>query len=193
MKKQPCNSRQIAYPWVLRREKAENSHTLEQHLDRLEEAGVAPEDIVYDIESDVDVDRPAFKKAMELIQSSWVSETALSRWDRFIRGGGLYQKFKEAVPCEEVQIHSLDQGHVDLDTASNRLRADLQALFSDHERDMLCERTSKGDSYRRQRQAACPYPWAEKFSTSYTKEQIDRLLAPEQEQTEEERNEKTTS
>ncbi|WP_026103896.1 recombinase family protein, partial [Kamptonema formosum] len=48
-----------------------------------------------------------------------------------------------------VKLKLLDQGEVDLSTASGELSADLQALFAAHERRQLRERIKRGHEYRR--------------------------------------------
>lgn len=158
MRKQLRNPRRVAYARVSSKEQAENSHALEQQIHRLEREGIPREDIFYDVESGAEADRPQFKRLQEMVRSGEVSEILATRWDRFMRDGSLYQTFKEIVQHYGVQIRLLDQGSVDFKTAAGELHADLQALFAVYERNMLCERISRGYTFRRERKAACSRP-----------------------------------
>ena len=149
MRKQVRNPRRVAYARVSSKEQAENSHALEQQIHRLEKEGIPREDIFYDVESGAEADRPQFKRLQEMVRSGEVSEIIATRWDRFMRDGSLYQTFKEIVQHYGVQIRLLDQGSVDFKTAAGELHADLQALFAVYERNLLCERISRGYTFRR--------------------------------------------
>jgi len=152
------NPKTWAYGRVSSLEQAENSHALDQQLDRLANAGVDGDCILHDVESGAEIDRPGLNKLMALIQRGEVTEIVATRWDRLMRNGALYQTFKAMVQRNGVQIRLLDQGTVDFETASGELQADLQALFAVYERNMLRERVSRGQNYRRQRLAASPRP-----------------------------------
>jgi DNA invertase Pin-like site-specific DNA recombinase len=95
---------------------------------------------------------------MTLVERGEVTEIVATRWDRLMRNSALYLKFKELTQKHGVTIRLLDQGTVDFASASGELQADLQSLFAVHERNMLRERVSRGQNYRRQRLAACPRP-----------------------------------
>jgi DNA invertase Pin-like site-specific DNA recombinase len=147
-----------AYGRVSSLEQAENSHALEQQLDRLEKAGVDRAHILYDVESGAEIDRAGFNKLMASIERGEVTEVFATRWDRLMRNSMLYEQFKEIVQKYGVQIRLLDQGAVDFGSASGLLQADLQSLFAVYERNMLRERIARGHKYRRQRLAAPARP-----------------------------------
>lgn len=152
------NPKVWAYGRVSSQEQAENSHALEQQLDRLANAGVDRDHILHDVESGAETDRPGFNKLMALIERGEVTEVIATRWDRLMRNSALYEKFKEIVQRYGVQIRLLDQGAVDFESAAGLLQADLQSLFAVYERNMLRERVARGQKYRRQRLAAAPRP-----------------------------------
>lgn len=146
------------YVRVSSKEQAENSHALEQQLNRIENAGVDKANILCDVQSGAEVDRPGINRLIELMEDGEVTEIVATRWDRLMRSSGLYLKFKETAQQYGVQIQLLDQGTVDFESACGELQADLQSLFAVYERNMLRERVSRGQRYRRQRLAAPPRP-----------------------------------
>ncbi len=148
----------MGYGRVSSQEQAENFHALEQQLDRLAQAGVAKDKILYDVESGAETNRHSLNRLMALVERGEVAEIVATRWDRLMRSSALYLKFKELTQKHDVQIRLLDQGTVDFESASGELQADLQSLFAVYERNMLRERVSRGQNYRRQRLAACPRP-----------------------------------
>jgi DNA invertase Pin-like site-specific DNA recombinase len=97
---------------------------------------------------------------MELIQQGKVNTVIATRWDRLTRNQEFYLQLKQILQESNVRLYLLDQGEVDLTTASGELSADMQAIFAVHERRMLRERILKGHAYRRKRKVAWTRaPW----------------------------------
>lgn len=148
----------IGYARVSSREQAENQHALEQQIHRLRQAGA--QEVFYDVESGASHDRQQFKKVIALVNTNQVEILIATRWDRLTRDSALYLYLKEIFLSSDVKLKLLDQGEVDLTTASGELHADLQALFAGHERRQLRERIQRGNEYRRSKKVAWTRaPW----------------------------------
>jgi hypothetical protein len=78
--------------------------------------------------------------------------------DRISRNSQLYEEIKKIFRDSGVKLQLLDQGEIDLTTASGELNSDLQILFAVHESRMLRERVNKGFEYRRSRNVAWTRP-----------------------------------
>ncbi|MBD2358874.1 recombinase family protein [Tolypothrix sp. FACHB-123] len=148
----------IGYGRVSSKEQAENQNALKQQLDRLKEAGV--DKIYYDVESGASVTRPEFNKMLELVEQGKVDTIIATRCDRLYRNESVHIQFKVLIRLSKVKIKLLDQGEIDLNSAFGELSADLQSLFSVHERRMLRERVQRGFEFRRKNQVAWTRaPW----------------------------------
>lgn len=145
----------IGYARVSTEEQA-STHALEQQKARLGDAGAT--EIYFDIESGRNPDRPQLLAVLELVMQKKVSAVICTRWDRLLRNSQLYSEIKKIFQVSGVRLIFLDQGEVDLSSASGELNSDLQVLFAVHESRMLRERVSRGLDYRRSREAACSRP-----------------------------------
>lgn len=161
----------IGYARVSTREQAENHHALNQQIDRLKQAGV--ETVYHDIESGDSSERPNFLLILNLVRQGIVSSIVATRWDRLTRNESIYLELKKILTSHNVELNLLDQGPVDLLTASGELSADMQALIAVHERRMLKERVNRGFDYRRKRLAASARaPWG--YTTKEDKYVLNR-------------------
>lgn len=151
-------SKTIGYARVSTREQSENTHALEQQIDRLKTAGA--EYILQDIESGANPERPQFNQLIELVKERKIDTIIATRWDRLTREENTYANLKFLLQTYEVNLKLLDQGEVDLSTACGELSADMQAIFAVHERRMLRERVCRGFEYKRKRLSAWGrQPW----------------------------------
>ncbi len=137
----------IGYARVSTREQSENHNALEQQESRLLQAGA--EKIYTDVESGANNDRPQFNEVLKLARQGKIKTIIATRWDRLTRTNILYLQLKELLRCYDITLKLLDQGEVDLNTASGELYADMQAIFAVHERRMIRERIQRGMQYRR--------------------------------------------
>jgi len=145
----------IGYARVSTEEQAD-TQALEQQKSRLQKAGA--ERIYFDIESGRKSEREELKKVLALVFQKEVSTVISTRWDRISRNPQLYEEIKEIFRDSGVKLILIDQGQVDLTTASGELNSDLQVLFAIHESRMLRERVNKGFEYRRSREVAWTRP-----------------------------------
>lgn len=158
MKLKPKHSGVIGYARVSTREQSENHNALEQQQSRLKLAGAGT--IYTDIESGANNDRPEFNKVLKLARQGIIKTIIATRWDRLTRNEVLYLQLKEILRSYDITLKLLDQGEVDLNSASGELSADMQAIFAVHERRMIRERVKRGMAYRRQgKKAWMRQPW----------------------------------
>lgn len=145
----------IGYARVSTEEQADTK-ALDQQKSRLKDAGA--ERIYFDIESGRKSEREELKKVLALVFQKEVSTVIATRWDRISRNPQLYEEIKKIFRDSGVKLILIDQGEVDLTTASGELNSDLQVIFAIHESRMLRERINKGFEYRRSREVAWTRP-----------------------------------
>jgi len=149
----------VGYARVSTREQAEDSNALKQQIARLRNAGV--DEVYCDVESGANPERKEFNELVEAVGRGEISTVVATRWDRLMREETAYAVIKELLRQHKVKLKLLDQGQVDLSTASGELNADLQALFAIHERRQLRERIQRGHEHRRSNEVAWTRaPWA---------------------------------
>jgi site-specific DNA recombinase len=98
--------------------------------------------------------REEFVKLMDRVEAGEISKIVATRWDRIMREENLYLQVKKLLQENGVQLHLLDQGTADFETAAGLLHADMNAIFAIHERRMLRERVQRGHAYRRKKKEA---------------------------------------
>jgi DNA invertase Pin-like site-specific DNA recombinase len=148
----------IGYARVSTREQAEDSNALKQQIARLRNAGV--DEVYHDVESGANPERKEFNKLVDAVERGEVSTIFATRWDRLTREETAYALIKGLLREHKVKLKLLDQGEVNLSTASGELSADLQAVFAAYERRQLRERIKRGHEYRRSRKVAWTRaPW----------------------------------
>ena len=137
-------------------EEQADTNALDQQKARLLKAGA--ERIYCDIDSGRNPNRKQLKKVLELVAHQEVSAVYATRWDRISRNSQLYEEIKKIFRDSGIKLQLLDQGEIDLTTASGELNSDLQIIFAVHESRMLRERVNKGFEYRRSRNVAWTRP-----------------------------------
>jgi DNA invertase Pin-like site-specific DNA recombinase len=142
----------IGYARVSTLEQSTNQNALKQQMSRVEAANV--DEILFDIETGASDSRKNFLLLMDLVASGKVRKIVATRWDRLMREETLYLQLKRLLQEHDVQLHLLDQGTVDFESASGLLNADMNAIFAVHECRMLRERVQKGHEYRRKKTEA---------------------------------------
>ncbi len=142
----------VGYARVSTIEQAVESHALEQQIERLENYGATK--IYVDVLSGSRDDRQQFTQLLEDVASNKVNKVIATRWDRLTRSEDGYPTIKKFFKESKVTLELLDQGIVDLSTASGELMSDIQCIMAVHERRMIQERTRHGQEHRRNRHAA---------------------------------------
>lgn len=153
------------YARVSTREQADNQYALEQQIARLKDEvnRLFPGhkfELFVDIESGNSTTRAQYNRMLNLVEQGKITTILATRWDRLTRNQLIFLHLKETLRSSNISLQLLDQGEVDLNTASGELNADILGLLAFHERNMLRERVKKGNEYRRKRKAACARaPW----------------------------------
>jgi DNA invertase Pin-like site-specific DNA recombinase len=146
----------IGYGRVSTLEQSRNQNALKQQIDRLETEDL--DEVVYDIETGASDSREEFVKLMDRVEAGEISKIVATRWDRIMREENLYLQVKKLLQENGVQLHLLDQGTADFETAAGLLHADMNAIFAIHERRMLRERVQRGHAYRRKKKRSLVPP-----------------------------------
>jgi DNA invertase Pin-like site-specific DNA recombinase len=141
-------------------EQALGTPALEQQQARLENFGIHKSLIFCDVDSGANINRVQFTQLMTLVRQGKIKKIVSPRWDRITRSHELYLQFKKILQDFNIELVLLDQGVVDLETASGEFFADMQVLFAVQERRMIKERVKKGFEHRRNKlKASGRPPW----------------------------------
>lgn len=148
--------RLIGYARVSSREQSENSHALEQQIDRLKSEGC--EMIYSDVESGYKgKNYPGLNQVLELVRSKSVGEVVCTRVDRLSRRGvvsfAIFDDFIKA----DVILRVLDEP-TDLSTASGKMVAGVLAVMAQHHSDSKAEAVKHGWRHLRSRKVAMNPP-----------------------------------
>ncbi|WP_198806932.1 fdxN element excision recombinase XisF [Leptolyngbya sp. BL0902] len=149
-------AKRIGYARVSSREQAENSHALEQQMQRLRVAGV--EEIYSDVESGTKDDRKGFNLVMDLVRNKSVDEVVITRLDRLTRSLITLRKVLDEFRENGVNMKALDDS-VDLSTAAGKFHLNMLGALAEMEVDRLSERVRHGWSHLRKRQVAMNPPF----------------------------------
>lgn len=145
--------RVVGYARVSTIEQSINQHALEQQISRLK--AVPDIEILFDVDSGANPDRPAFKQLLEKIKTEQVSIIYATRGDRLARDYRTYLNLKDLLKAHNVVVKLLDEGDLVWETAAEEFTADIRALLAEDERRRIQERVSRGFEYRRKRKVAC--------------------------------------
>jgi len=147
----------IGYARVSSREQSENSHALEQQIERLENAGA--QKVFVDVESGwKGRDRPQLEEVLALVKSKNVSQVIVTRLDRLSRQGIKAFQIFETFLNAGVTLRALDEPF-DLSTAAGRAMAGQLAVFAQLHSDQKAESIRAGWKHLRSRGTAINPPF----------------------------------
>ena len=147
----------VGYARVSSREQSENSHALEQQIERLTLAGA--EQVLVDVESGwKGVKRPNLDKLLDLVKSKAVSEVIVTRIDRLSRQGLLAFKIFDLFLQSGVSLKALDEPF-DLTTAAGRAMAGQLVVFAQLHSDQKAESVKAGWEHLRSKGVAMNPPF----------------------------------
>jgi site-specific DNA recombinase len=146
----------IGYGRVSSREQAENSHALEQQIQRLKDAGAT--EILRDIESGSSNDRAAFQRLLRLIQSGQCDEVVVTRLDRLTRSLLTLRKVIDLFKESGVNLRALDDC-IDFKSAAGKFHLNMLGALAEMEVDRLAERVLHGWNHLRERKVAMNPPF----------------------------------
>lgn len=117
------------------------------------------------------LDRPAVQQLLELVRADKVHDLLIWRWDRLSRDQGDFSTLVKLFERHHVKVHSVNEGDLDLASASGRMQIGVHGVFAQYYRDQIVENTRMG-----QRQAAEQGRWLNRAPTGY--DMINGKLVP---------------
>ena len=160
----------VGYSRVSKREQAENTHALEQHIDRLRSAGATQ--IITDVESGLKADRKGYLELLQLIEQGEVEKLIVTELSRLGRSLFSLKKAIDLIVRHDVKFVSLAE-KIDLDTAIGKFQFNLAGALAEMESDRLSERSKNGWAFLRKRQVAMSPPFGY-IKTTDGKHALDR-------------------
>jgi DNA invertase Pin-like site-specific DNA recombinase len=117
------------------------------------------------------LDRPGMQELLRLVELGEVKDLLIWRWDRLSRDQGDFATLVKLFDRRDVKVHSVNEGDLDLASASGRMQIGVHGVFAQYYRDQIVENTRMG-----QRQAAEQGRWLNRAPTGY--DMINGHLVP---------------
>lgn len=146
----------VGYCRVSSREQAENSHALEQQIDRVRRAGA--DQVFVDVESGSRDDRPEFEKLMQQVSDRTVDEVIVTRLDRLSRKLLTLRVAIAKFEASGVMFRALDDA-LDTRTAAGKFHLNMLGALAEMEVDRLSERVRHGWQHLRDKKVAVNPPF----------------------------------
>jgi site-specific DNA recombinase len=108
------------------------------------------------------LDRPGVQELLSLVEQGEVKDLLIWRWDRLSRDQGDFATLVKLFDRHGVKVHSVNEGDLDLASASGRMQIGVHGVFAQYYRDQIVENTRMG-----QRQAAEQGRWLNRAPTGY--------------------------
>ena len=108
------------------------------------------------------LERPAMRELLGLIAAGEVGHLLIWRWDRLSRDQGDFSRLVNLFGEHAVIVHSVNEGDLDLGSASGKMQVGVTGVFAQYYRDQIVENTKMG-----QRQAAERGRWQNHPPTGY--------------------------
>lgn len=132
-------------------EQSENSHALEQQIQRLKDSGCI--EIISDIESGRKK-KKHLEKIIERCERGDITEVVATRIDRITRSLPKLREFADFCISKQINLKILDQ-QIDLSTPHGRLMLNVLGSLAEWESDLLTSRVQHGISHQ-QKQGRAP-------------------------------------
>ena len=117
------------------------------------------------------LERPAMRELLSLIEAGDVGHLLIWRWDRLSRDQGDFSRLVKLFSEHGVIVHSVNEGDLDLGSASGKMQVGVTGVFAQYYRDQIVENTKMG-----QRQAAEQGRWQNHPPTGY--DMVNGKLVP---------------
>jgi len=108
------------------------------------------------------LERPAMKKLLALIEADEVKHLVIWRWDRLTRDQGDSSRLVKLFQAHGVSVHSVSEGDLNLASASGKAQVGFAGVIAQLQRDQIVENTLMG-----QREAAERGRWQNHPPTGY--------------------------
>ena len=118
------------------------------------------------------LDRPAVRELLALVATGDVDHVVVWRWDRLSRDQGDFAQLVKLFTDHNVKVVSVNEGELDLNSASGRMQVGVHGVFAQYYRDQLVENVKMG-----QRQAVECGRWINQAPTGY--QMINKFLEPD--------------
>ena len=115
------------------------------------------------------LERPAMQQLLELVRTDQVAHVIVWRLDRLSRDSGDLSAIIRLLQEHCVDLHSLNEGAVQIDTASGRMQAGIHGVFAQYFREQTIENSKMGSE-----QAARSGYWINRPPTGY--DLVDSVL-----------------
>lgn len=146
----------VGYARVSSREQAENTHALEQQIERLKVADAT--EVLWDVESGSRDSRANFDKLIDLVESGLIDEVVVTRLDRLTRSLPTLRRVLDQFQEAGIGFRALDD-NIDLNTAAGKFQLNVLGALSEMEVDRLSERVRHGWAHLRSRKVAMNPPF----------------------------------
>ena len=117
------------------------------------------------------LDRPAMQQLLAGVGEGRVRHVVIWSLDRLSRDQGDFDTLVKLFNLHEVRVHSVNEGDLDLGTASGRLQVGIHGVFAQYQREHIVENVHMG-----MRQAAEQGRWQNRAPTGY--DMVDGELRP---------------
>lgn len=117
------------------------------------------------------LDRPAMQELIALVEADQVAHLVVWRLDRLSRDAGDLNRLVALLDRHCVSVHSLNEGNVEVGTASGRMQAGIHGVFAQYYREHNIENIRLG-----QREAVRKGLWINRPPTGY--DLVNRVLIP---------------
>ena len=117
------------------------------------------------------LERPRMRAMLAYIKSTECTALIVWRWDRLSRDQGDFATLVKLFAEHGITVFSVNEGELDLNTASGRMQVGVHGVFAQYYRDQLVENTKMG-----QRQAVESGRWLNRAPTGY--KMINKFLEP---------------
>ena len=108
------------------------------------------------------LDRPAMRDLLQRVEDGDVGHVVIWRWDRLSRDQGDFATLVKLFNLHGVRVHSVNEGELDLGSASGRMQIGVHGVFAQYYRDQIVENVRMG-----QRQAVEQGRWLNRAPTGY--------------------------
>jgi site-specific DNA recombinase len=132
-----------------------------KELARLKELG-AVEVLADEGWSGKNLDRPSMRELLSRVETGAVGHLVVWRWDRLSRDQEDFAALVKLFDRHGVKVHSVNEGELDLGTASGRMQIGVHGVFAQYYRDQIVENSRMG-----MRQAFERGRWQNRAPTGY--------------------------
>lgn len=140
------SARVLGYARVSRREQSENTHALQQQIQRLRDAGC--DQVLWDVESGTHDGRKEFRRVLEKVREGEITEVVITRLDRITRSPRTNLELCDLFANSLVTLRALDDS-IDTRTPTGRFVFRMMGSLAGMEVERLSERVRHGQAYRR--------------------------------------------